>query len=175
MTLYFAYGSNLSPTQMAARCPGARLVGLAYLPGYEFIINERQFANVVVAATGPAVAPTRVYGVLYTLTQADEDTLDRCEGVPWAYEKQTLPVVRQRGEVVGEAGGGDAVSALVYVDAARTAPGRPREEYVGRMNRGIAEAGAIGLPAEYVRAVLRAWIPEPEGGGGAEGIVDPFL
>lgn len=45
--LYFAYGSNLSSAQMLRRCPGATPVGLGYLHGWEWLINERGFANVV--------------------------------------------------------------------------------------------------------------------------------
>ncbi|KAL7620496.1 hypothetical protein AAE478_009491 [Parahypoxylon ruwenzoriense] len=45
--LYFAYGSNLSPTQMHGRCPSSTPVGLAFLPGWTWLINERGFANIV--------------------------------------------------------------------------------------------------------------------------------
>lgn len=45
--LYFAYGSNLSTTQMALRCPDATPIALGRLAGWEFMINARGFANVV--------------------------------------------------------------------------------------------------------------------------------
>ncbi|KAH8668779.1 hypothetical protein BX600DRAFT_510843 [Xylariales sp. PMI_506] len=45
--LYFAYGSNLSPTQMAQRCPESRVLGLAHLPGWKWLINDRGYANIV--------------------------------------------------------------------------------------------------------------------------------
>ncbi len=32
---YIAYGSNLSVEQMAHRCPGAKIAGMAYLRGLE--------------------------------------------------------------------------------------------------------------------------------------------
>ncbi|KAI0837112.1 hypothetical protein F5Y06DRAFT_92183 [Hypoxylon sp. FL0890] len=44
--LYFAYGSNLSPTQMQARCPLSSPIGLAHLPGWTWLINERGYANI---------------------------------------------------------------------------------------------------------------------------------
>jgi gamma-glutamylcyclotransferase len=95
--LYFAYGSNLSSTQMAQRCPGATAVGLAHLSGWDWIINERHYANVVqrqpVPLNGAAEkADPGVYGVLYRLPPADEKELDLCEGVPWAYQKVMLEV-----------------------------------------------------------------------------------
>jgi hypothetical protein len=49
---------------------------------------------------------------------------------------------------------------LVYVDRKRTTPDVPREEYVYRMNQGIRDALALGVPEEYVRDVMRKFIPE---------------
>ncbi|KAB8300284.1 hypothetical protein EYC80_000484 [Monilinia laxa] len=46
-TLYFAYGSNLSLTQMKSRCPNSTYYGLGLLQGYIWIINERGYANII--------------------------------------------------------------------------------------------------------------------------------
>lgn len=182
--LYFAFGSNLSSTQMRTRCPGAAAVGLAFLPGYDFIINERGFANVVcstatstTATTGGSSTSTTtttaprdarqggVYGVLYRLSSpAEKHRLDRYEGVPRAYEDLVLDVEQLSG------GGGNSatspartVRALVYVDRVRVSPSAPRAEYVVRMNTGIREAGAEwGLPRGYVRDVMRRYIPSDD-------------
>lgn len=175
--LYFAFGSNLSSTQMRSRCPGAAAVGLAFLPGYDFIINERGFANVVPSNTASAANPTTtsppppagegshggVYGVLYRLSSPEEkQRLDRYEGVPLAYEDLVLDV--EQLESGGGGGGSSAVvQALVYVDRARVSPSAPRAEYVVRMNTGIREAGAEwGLPRGYVRDVMRRYIPSDD-------------
>ncbi|ETS75391.1 hypothetical protein PFICI_12335 [Pestalotiopsis fici W106-1] len=101
--LYFAYGSNLSSTQMARRCPGATAVGLAHLSGWDWIINERHYANVVRRQQQQQATEKSkilkeekdpgVYGVLYRLPPADEKELDLCEGVPWAYQKVMLEVL----------------------------------------------------------------------------------
>ncbi|XXH02449.1 trifunctional histidinol dehydrogenase [Hypoxylon texense] len=45
--LYFAYGSNLSSSQMRDRCARSIPVGLARLTGWTWLINERGYANVV--------------------------------------------------------------------------------------------------------------------------------
>ncbi|KAK1599040.1 uncharacterized protein LY79DRAFT_665588 [Colletotrichum navitas] len=185
--LYFAYGSNLSPTQMSLRCPSSVPVGLAHLAGYTFIINSRGYANDDAPAppTGP-VGPG-VYGVLYTLPPADEATLDMCEGVPYAYQKHDLSVIvvstanstaaaPPAPSPAGDAGPqqGASITALVYVDGERTTPSLPRAEYVGRMNRGLDEAGELfGLPAAYVDRVVRPYIPAQDSPiVGA--IADPF-
>ncbi|KZL85316.1 aig2 family protein [Colletotrichum incanum] len=212
--LYFAYGSNLSPTQMALRCPSSIPVGLVHLPGYTFIINSRGYANVVRNAP-PSVAPSSgqsvsvaehntpppltdptnpgVYGILYTLPPTDEAILDRCEGVPHAYQKEELPVtvVSTRSSDPSSAASppapssdgsvhlqkGANVTALVYVDNERTEPSSPRTEYIDRMNRGVDEATKLfGLPAGYVDRVIRPYITAPETPiVDTTAIADPFL
>ena len=51
------------------------------------------------------------------------------------------------------------VRVLVYVDEVRTKPGAINWEYIGRMNRGIRESVALGLPESWVNAVMRKDIP----------------
>lgn len=47
-SLYFAYGSNLSPFQMRTRCPESEPLALAHLPHpWAWLINARGYANVV--------------------------------------------------------------------------------------------------------------------------------
>ncbi|KAK0375639.1 AIG2 family protein [Colletotrichum limetticola] len=214
--LYFAYGSNLSPTQMSLRCPASTPLGLAHLPDHTFIINARRYANVVpndpvnpayLADADAAAAPTTdpasasappppsappsaapgVYGVLYALPPQDEATLDRCEGVPHAYQKQDLAVSianlasKGTGATSAAAGltPGSNVTALVYVDTERTEPSTPWPEYVDRMNRGVDEATErFGLPRGYVDDVIRGYIPAAAAASSEEDtktIKDPFL
>ncbi|KAJ8123762.1 hypothetical protein ONZ43_g367 [Nemania bipapillata] len=55
--------------------------------------------------------------------------------------------------------------ALVYVDCLRVKPSRPKDEYVKRMNVGIADASEHwGLPMSYVDEVIRPYIPAPSDG-----------
>ncbi|KAK8121976.1 hypothetical protein PG984_010646 [Apiospora sp. TS-2023a] len=177
--LYFAYGSNLSSTQMKARCPSAVPVGLGHLPGWTWIINQRGYANIVQESSSPAATATAgaaatateteaagVYGVLYTLPPIDEAELDRCEGVPTAYEKATLDVevVTAHDPSSGEANEytqfeQTQLPTLVYVDYQRVEADRPKAEYVARMNRGIDEARRdYGLPEWYITNVMRPFI-----------------
>ncbi|TGO26127.1 hypothetical protein BPAE_0065g00010, partial [Botrytis paeoniae] len=46
-TLYFAYGSNLSLTQMQTRCPGSTYIGMGILQDYLWIVNQRGYANII--------------------------------------------------------------------------------------------------------------------------------
>lgn len=56
--MYFAYGSNLSPEQMKNRCPSSPPVGLAYLSGWTWLINQRGYANIVRHQTPATSAPS---------------------------------------------------------------------------------------------------------------------
>lgn len=136
---YFAYGLNLDAPAMAARCPGARLVGPARLPGYRFVVNAQGLATVVPERDGS------VQGVLWCIGARDEHALDRFEGVAARlYRKAQLtvhgPQDRPR-------------AALVYL-ASDARPGAPRPGYLERV---VAAAEAQGLDPGYI-AELRRWL-----------------
>jgi gamma-glutamylcyclotransferase (GGCT)/AIG2-like uncharacterized protein YtfP len=78
--LYFAYGSNLEPVQMAARCPGHRVVGRAVLPDHALGFRGfgRDWAGAV--ATIEPRAGSRVHGVVFAITAAHYAALDAYEG-----------------------------------------------------------------------------------------------
>lgn len=137
---------------MARRCPSSPYLGVALLRDWRWIINARGYANVV-----PSPGDL-VYGLTYALSGDDEARLDVNEGVPYAYVKRTMDVeVWAEGRRMGEKG--VVRTGLVYVDEERVVEGRPREEYVGRMNRGIRDAVERGVPVRYVGNYLRRFIP----------------
>lgn len=100
--MYFAYGSNLSYSQMKRRCANhpeksAKPVAIARLDKWRWFICERGYANVMppkalrqetkrgeeeegenVPVSGKEDA---VFGILYDMTIDDEDLLDMYEGV----------------------------------------------------------------------------------------------
>ncbi|KAH7313381.1 hypothetical protein B0I35DRAFT_410383 [Stachybotrys elegans] len=184
--LYFAYGSNLSTAQMRQRCPYSTPIGLGYLAGWRWIINQRGFANIVpleatedegspaaekrslpgetkAATTATAVpsdsaaAGKGVYGLLYLLPPQDEEKLDGYEGVPWAYQKMHADMRWVRDDMGREQD--VAVRALIYVDSERTGEAAPREEYIVRMEDGIEDAVRNwGLDEEYVNETMRRFL-----------------
>jgi gamma-glutamylcyclotransferase len=166
-TLYFAYGSNLSTTQMLQRCPSASPVGLAYLHGWEWLINARGYANIVQVqklvqrVSGPRDKDfSCVYGVLYLLQPEDEVMLDKYEGVPLAYQKVVLGVKIVEGSDTNLEKEAEIIKALVYVDGTNITESTPKPEYIVRMNRGIDEAvNEWQLPRWYVESVMRKYIP----------------
>jgi gamma-glutamylcyclotransferase len=76
-TLYFAYGSNLSLSQMSSRCPSSLYHSFGVLKGYKWIIGPRGYANVVKRQNqGDEESGEKdeevVYGILYQITKQDE-------------------------------------------------------------------------------------------------------
>jgi hypothetical protein len=168
--LYFAYGSNLSLSQMASRCPTSTYHALGILHNYKWIIGPRGYANVLSSRPTPhSQQEDLVYGLLYTLQPPDEALLDRAEGVPLSYTKHVLDVEL----VVPGKEAKERVKALVYVDEVRIGTGVCKEEYVARMNRGIRDAVEKGMPGSYVEGVLRKWVRDVEVADGEE-VGDPF-
>ena len=80
--LYGAYGSNLNRRHMAQRCPDAKPLGSIEVPDMKLVFRD-------VADIEPAKGRTVPLG-LWSITQRDEDKLDRYEGYPFLYGKQML-------------------------------------------------------------------------------------
>ncbi|KAM0256459.1 hypothetical protein ACHAQJ_004984 [Trichoderma viride] len=114
----------------------------------------------------------QVYGLLYLLPTEDEERLDQHENVPWAYEKVYLEadwvshteIVNQDGDEHGAYIEEELtpVKVLAYIDKKRIKQGRPKEEYVERMERGIQDAVENwGMSGEYADRVMRRfWVDE---------------
>lgn len=135
---YFAYASNMDTAQMAQRCPGARVVDGAILPGMRFVITSDGYANVI-PDNGRSV-----FGLLWNLTADDERALDQYEGVrPGLYRKQERDVTTI---------GGRSVRALIYL-ASATDLGSAVPGYLELV---VAAARAHQLPQAYV-AELEEW------------------
>ncbi len=86
---YLAYGSNLCESQMRRRCPGVSIVGTAMLEGHQLVFRGYSARWGGSVATVQRYAGARVHGLVYALTPADVDALDRCEGAPAVYERVT--------------------------------------------------------------------------------------
>ena len=139
MTTYFAYGSNMSVSQMARRCPSAACLGNASLAGYDFLINQRGFGSIVPDAR------STVHGLLWTLSDPDIASLDVYEGIAVGhYRKERLAVSFN----------GETVVAMVYV-ATDANPGIPEPAYIELI---VAAAAARGFSTDYVRRLAK-WLP----------------
>ncbi len=145
MPLTFAYGSNMDAQAMAARCPGAKLLGRARLPRHRVDLMPDGFATLVRDAGANA------QGALWEVSFGDLAALDRYEGVAkGAYVKLSQPVLREKGA---------PVRALVYVGMPQASLGRAPADYMARI---IAAARALGLPVDYVEGLRRLAGESPE-------------
>ncbi len=134
---YFSYGSNMDALQMQSRCPTARQLGTAVLSSHHFQIDGRGVATVT-ACTGFSV-----HGVVWDITEADEASLDRYEGVPNFYVKQCCLVRLDDTDA----------TTLIYCST-NYSTGSPRSGYLEKI---ITAAEDNDLPGDYVME-LKSWM-----------------
>jgi len=115
---YFAYGSNMNPTQMGERCPPAIALGVVTLEGWDIAINERGVATILPADDSDA--SVAMEGVLWSVTDRCLETLDHYEGV-------RSGIYRREGVRIHTAD--RDVEAIAYVASSRR-HGDPRPGYL---------------------------------------------
>jgi gamma-glutamylcyclotransferase (GGCT)/AIG2-like uncharacterized protein YtfP len=121
--LYFAYGMNTNRDEMAYRCPGARALGKAILPGYR--LEFKSFATIV---PNPKES---VEGVLWIITDLDESALDMLEGYPEFYDKKTVSVEHNKQSYI----------AMTYIMGPREKGYAPSDGYYGMVSEGYQSFG----------------------------------
>ena len=143
-TLYFAYGSNINLEQMEHRCPDALLVGPVTLQNDELHFRGSGFATVA-----PKKGST-VHGLVWKITPTCEQSLDRYEGYPRHYTKETV--------TVKDAAGAE-IPVMVYIMAEPYCrqPALPSPYYYRVIQRGFE---ANGLPVESLQAAWSRTIDE---------------
>ena len=82
---YLAYGSNLSVGQMALRCPGAMVAGMAAIYGWKMAFK----LHADISPCKGRVVPVLVWEI----GPDDEKALDRYEGYPRYYVKKDFKVM----------------------------------------------------------------------------------
>lgn len=126
-SLYFAYGSNINLDQMAYRCPDAQVVGPVTLEGWELLFRRGGFATIA-----PHEGAT-VTGLLWSITPKCEQSLNRYEGYPRFYGKQTVTVRDSQGR---------EFSTMVYVmDERFREPVPPSPGYYNGILEGYRQNG----------------------------------
>lgn len=131
--LYIAYGSNMNLEQMALRCPEAKLVSSALMSGYEL-----QFKFHATIEPNP---DSKVPILLWQLSKSDEQHLDRYEGFPKYYRKETR-LFDFRGETV---------EGMMYIMNGDKPLQAPSEQYYNTILQGYKSAG---LDTSYLEKAL---------------------
>ncbi len=143
-TLYFAYGSNINFEQMEQRCPDARIVGPVILENYELRFRGHGFATIAPKENNS------VHGLLWKLTPACEQALDRYEGYPRHYTKEPVEVQMADGTKV-------PVMAYVMAEPMCRQPALPSPYYYRAIQKGYE---ANGLPVESLEEAWNRTIDE---------------
>jgi gamma-glutamylcyclotransferase (GGCT)/AIG2-like uncharacterized protein YtfP len=126
--LYLAYGSNLNLEQMANRCPTAKVVGASKIKGYRLLFRGSHAGAV---ATIEPFKGESVPVLVWDITPGDEAALDRYEGWPFLYRKETIKVRLN----------GKTVQAMVYIMNEGRPLGQPSCYYYSTILDGYKSAG----------------------------------
>ena len=126
--LYIAYGSNLNLEQMKHRCPTAEVVGAAELKNWRLWFRGGNHSAVATIERERGFA---VPVLIWRIQPEDELALDRYEGWPHLYRKETLRLTVNKKRVY----------AMVYImNADRHPYGVPSADYFDTIHEGYASA-----------------------------------
>jgi gamma-glutamylcyclotransferase (GGCT)/AIG2-like uncharacterized protein YtfP len=134
--LYFAYASNMEPTQFQGRCPDHEFRSVAKVDHYRLAFTR--WSRSWNSGTAD-ILPSRdgeVYGVLYEVTLEDIKRLDKFTLSPQAYVRADLIVKTGR----------EKLPALTYF-AVREGTFLPSQKYLGQIIKG---AENYNLPTGYL-------------------------
>ena len=121
---YFAYGMNTNVGEMAHRCPDARSLGRARLPGYKFAFNRH--------ADLMNMGDEYCDGVLWEITEDCLMALDALEGYPFYYTRFEVDVEWR----------GETVRAITYqMNPENQIPAIPSTSYYFMVTKGYAQHG----------------------------------
>lgn len=127
--LYIAYGSNLSLAQMKHRCPTAEVIGAAELQNWRLWFRGDRHSAV---ATIEREQGFQVPVLIWRIQPQDELSLDRYEGFPFLYRKETLRLTVN----------GRWVYAMVYImNETGNSYGTPSVGYLSTIREGYESAG----------------------------------
>lgn len=136
--LNFAYGSNMLSARLQERCPSARPLGVATLPGYELRWHKKSRDGSgkcdIVKSDRPGAS---VFGVLFKIACSERTALDSAEGLGAGYDETQVQVVF----------GDDHLTVNAYVATTTDPTLKPYTWY-----RAFVVAGAKqhGFPADYI-------------------------
>lgn len=126
--LYIAYGSNLNFEQMARRCPTAQAVGTTVMKNWQLLFRgETKSAVATVERFRGGFVPVLVW----QLQPQDETALDRYEGWPYLYHKETVRIRLK----------GNTVSAMIYIMNEIRPYGLPSPFYLNIIREGYVSSG----------------------------------
>jgi hypothetical protein len=137
VALYAAYGSNMDPAQMLARCPHSPQRGTGWLEGWRLTFGGEDIGWDGALTTVVEDAAEQVFVVLYDVPEIDEKELDSWDGVTLGYYTK----VKVRVQTLD----GDVLAWLYVLDAYEG--GLPSARHMSILVGAAIKAGA---PSDYV-------------------------
>lgn len=139
MMHYFAYGSNLDVAGMQERCPHARALAPGCLKGFRLAFTWYSTGWGCGVADVVESSQDEVWGLVYTITTADLDALDRYEGYPTCYRRSQTTIHTQDDT---------RENVWLYTVCEKAEFASPSRLYLNIMKRACAD---YGFPDAYTR------------------------
>jgi len=131
---YFAYGVNLSKTNMSRLCPGAKPLTSATLPNYKLLFTLSSRTEGGGTATVKLTHGERVPGALYEIDAACLRALDKYENYPRDYNRINVIVFDDFG---------NAIEAVTYLKMRQLPESKPGADYLKLIQQGYRDWGLI--------------------------------
>jgi gamma-glutamylcyclotransferase (GGCT)/AIG2-like uncharacterized protein YtfP len=139
VALYAAYGSNMDPAQMLARCPHSPQRGTGWIEGWRLTFGGEDIGWDGALTTVVEDAAQRVFVALYDVPEVDEKELDSWDGVTLGFYRKLKVRVQTTTEDV------DALAWLYVLDAYEG--GLPSARHMSILVDAAIKAGA---PVDYI-------------------------
>ncbi|MBR1925601.1 MAG: gamma-glutamylcyclotransferase [Clostridia bacterium] len=125
---FFAYGTNISQSEMKSHSESAVFIGYGELENFE--LKFRGFPNHAIA-TIQKKKGARLPIAIYDLMPTDRFTLDNFEKFPYAYKKQKVKALFN----------GKPITGYIYFLKIKLDPQIPSDEYIKALRLAYFEAG----------------------------------
>jgi gamma-glutamylcyclotransferase len=145
----FSYGINTNINSVQRRCPNwAGAWEPAVLPGWKMTFSK-VFGDAGISYCNIEPAPgEKVFGVLLWVDSRSLSHIDRFEGFPIHYDRQSVAV---------DAEGGRTIQAQAYVSDHTDHTRRPTDDYLDGVLEGLARFAQA--PDHYLERVVRIGRP----------------
>ncbi len=138
---YFAYGSNMFCARLKAknRVPSAQKIGVYTLTKHDLRFHKKSNGSAKCDAYQTGNEKDFILGVLFDISSAEKEDLDKAEGLGHGYDQKTVSVLNDCGEIC---------EAVTYFATNIDASLKPYSWYKKHVVTGAREAD---LAEEYVK------------------------
>lgn len=122
--LYFAYGSNMLPARLTARCPSAQFHGIASASNHKLEFSKPSndgSSKATLIHTGNE--PIQTPGIIFEIAKADLKHLDKAEGARYGYD-------REENFQISEVATGKTLTVTTYLASKKNDELRPYDWYL---------------------------------------------